>query len=89
MVDADPAPDRFYGSQPLLPLAVCLAYVMDQAKISGKITGPEILCELPGQRGGPPQMGVQAMAYAIAVHAVRGQHDHDRLRAVVRSMTAR
>ena len=55
MVDADPAPDRFYGSQPLLPLAVCLAYVMDQAKISGKITRSEMGRELPGQLGGPPQ----------------------------------
>ena len=83
MVNADPAPHRFYGSQSLLPRAVCLAYVMDQAKVSGKLTGPEIRRELPGQRGGPPQMSVQAMAYAIAVHAVRSQHDHDRLPAVV------
>ena len=59
MVDADPAAGGFHRSQPLLPHAVRLTDVMDQAKIGGKITGPETLSELPGKRRSAPQVSVQ------------------------------
>jgi hypothetical protein len=62
VVDAGPAAGGFHRSQPLLPHAVRLADVMDQAKIGGKITGPETLSELPGKRPSAPQMSVQGVA---------------------------
>jgi hypothetical protein len=36
---------------------------MDQAKIDGKITGPETLSELPGKRRSAPQVSVQGVAH--------------------------
>jgi hypothetical protein len=59
VVDADPAAGGFHRSQPLLPRAVRLADVMDQAKVGGKGTGAETLSELPGKRRSSPQMGIQ------------------------------
>jgi hypothetical protein len=84
VVDADPAADGFHRSQPLLPHAVRLTDVMDQAKIGGKITGPETLSELPGKRRSAPQVSVQGVAHPSAIRAVRDQHDHDRLSLAVR-----
>jgi hypothetical protein len=57
---------------------------MDQAKIGGKITGPEMLSELSGKRRSSPQMSIQGVAHPTAIRAVRGQHDHDRFPTAVR-----
>ena len=42
---------------------------MDQAKIGGKITGPETLSELPGKRRSAPQVSVQGVAHPSAIRA--------------------